>query len=97
MTCSGLLVGLLVLGPGSSPRSGCGRRPRARSRQAVDRSAARRPSSKGLAEQLASGGRSSRPPSGFASGSPGRLEPDGPTRFMPLPEVVAARPEDKGE
>ena len=96
MSCSGLLVGLLLAWPGSAARVWGGCRSRAGSRAAVDRGARG-----GRAERAwpsnwpAKGIRSRR--GRCARGFPGRLEPDGPTRFDAAARVVGSPAEQASE
>jgi Protein of unknown function (DUF1570) len=94
MICPGLLVGLLVWGQVPPPNLGAdaSRELEAARRSIVTNEAAQK---KGLAERLAK--------EGDIAGDQrvrarivGPADPDGPTRFVPLPEVVAARPPEQG-
>ena len=95
MSCPGLMVGLLVLGQVPPPTLGTDA---ARELEAARRSivASEAAQLKGLAEQLASRG-DKRGRRRVRERIPRPARPDGPTRFMPLPEVVAGSSRGQGQ
>ena len=94
MSCLGLIVVLSLLGQVPPPALGAGA---AQELEAAKRSILANEGAqlKGLAERFAQAGdeAAARP---IRERLPRPVEPDGPTRFVPLPEVAMARPEEKG-
>ena len=93
MSCSGLIVVLSLLGQVPPPALGADA---ARELEAARRSILANEGAqlKGLAERLASEGDQAAAQR-IRERLPRPLDPDGPTRFVPLPEVVTARPQQK--
>jgi len=93
MTCSGLLVSLLLLGQVPPPALGTDV---ARELKATRRSIEANEAAqiKVLAETLATEG-NSKAAQRVSDRVAKPVDPDGPTRFVPLPEVVSGRPEEK--
>ncbi len=93
MSCSGLVVVLSLLGQVPPPALGAGA---ARELEAARRLIVANEGSqlKGLAERLAEEGDQAAART-IRERLPRPVDPDGPTRFVPLPEVVKARPTQK--
>jgi hypothetical protein len=93
MSCSGLIIALSLLGQVPPPALGAGA---ARELEAARRLILTNEAGqlKGLAERLASEGDQAAARR-IRERLPRPVDPDGPTRFTPLPEVVIARPQQK--